>query len=359
MAGFEHFNIVWGFSVEYMHLCLLGATKRLANFLFHPKHSGKGCYITPKRRDALNKIIMAIKPTSEITRKPRSINQRSNYKASEYRSLLLYYLPVVLQGYVPNVYLKHIRLLSASVYTLLKENITFAEVDEAERMTLSFVKEHQHLFGKDNMVMVIHLIKHMAESVRKLGPLWAHSAFPFERNNGQLLRWVNGTSDVVHQISSKYVLSKTISGRKPESKNRVLLGREREVRETASHVFSVSSLEILNFSNINLFVHLRIRLKNVVYTSVMYTRPKRSIDYFIGLDTGCIGTAKYYFEANGRIYVMINEFTVVDNIYHILKVKPTNRLIVASVDEICKKYLYMKVGLSSFIVTPPNSYEKE
>lgn len=359
MVGLEHFNIVWSFSAEYMHLCLLGVSKRIGNFLFNPKHSGKGCYIIPTRRDALNKIILAIKPTSEIVRKPRSINQRSSFKASEYRSLIIYYLPVVLQGFVPSVYLKHIRQFSAALYTLLKEKIAVEEVDEAEEFLLSFVKDHQELFGKDNMVMVIHLLKHLAQSVRKLGPLWAHSAFAFERNNGRLLKWVNGTSDVVHQISAKYILSKAIAQQRPKIECRVLLGRKSVVQETASHVFSISSLEILDFSGKSLFVHKRIRLKNVVYTSTMYTRPKRSIDYFIGLDSGQLGTAKYYFEANGCIYVMMTQFAVIDNIYHILKVRPTNRLIVAPVNEIIKKYLFMKIGLNSYVVCPPNSYEKE
>lgn len=246
---------------------------------------------------------MAIKPTSDITRKPRSINPRLNFKAIEFRSLLLYYLPVVLPGYVPNEYLKHIRVLSAAVYTLLKEQISFEEVDKVEEMLKSFVKDHQHLFGKANMVMVIHLLEHMAECVRKLGPMWAHSAFAFERNNGCLLKCVNGTSDVIHQIASKYALSKTIREKKKADLNsKVLLGKSFNIVETETHV-----------SNVNLSVHKRIRLKNIVYTSVMYTRPKRSIDYFIGLDSGHFGTAKYYFEANGQIYVMMNQFKMVES----------------------------------------------
>lgn len=360
LVGIEHFNVVWSFSVEYLHLCLQGAAKRFTNYLFNSKYSAKTYYIAPRRRVALNKTILAIKPTSAIARKPRSITQRSYFKASEYRSLLLYYYPVVLPGYVPNVYVKHIRALSAAVYILLKENITLEEIDYAEKLLESFVKDHQQLFGKSNMVMVIHLLKHMAECVRQLGPAWAHSAFPFERNNGRLLKMVNGTSDVIHQICSKYVLSQAIREQKEgDLESKVLLGKSFNIEETATRVLSISSFEVLNFSNMSLFVHKRIRLKNVVYTSVMYTRPKTSIDYFIGLDSGHFGTAKYYFEANGQIYVMMNQFKMVDNIYHILKVEPTKRLIVAHIDEICKKYVFMNIGLNSYIVCQPNSYEKE
>lgn len=106
--------------------------------------------------------------------------------------------------------MQHFRQLSASVYTLLKAKIYTKEVDEAEIMLHKFVKQHQHLFGKENMVMVIHLLKHLSNSVRNLGPMWCHSAFPFERNNGCLLNLVNGTTDVIHQASSKFTLLKSL-----------------------------------------------------------------------------------------------------------------------------------------------------
>lgn len=185
--------------------------KRLLNFFVNSKYSNKEYYIQPARRKRLNTKILQIRPTSSIVRKARSLTQLANFKASEHRSMLLYYLPVCLPGSVPNIYVKHIRLLSAAVYILLQKSITNEEVDRAERMLESFVQQHQVLFGKQNMVMVAHLLKHLAESVRQLGPLWCHSAFPFERNNGYLLKLVSGTTDVLHQISSKYCLSKSVN----------------------------------------------------------------------------------------------------------------------------------------------------
>lgn len=362
LVGLEHFNIIWSIGTEYMHCCLQGVEKRFLNLFLNSKNSDKDYYIGPSKRKILDNKILRIRPTSSIVRKPRSLTQRANFKASEHRSMLLYYLPVCLPGSLPNIYVKHVRLFSAAVYILLKKTITSDEVDRAERMLHLFVKQHQELFGKKNMVMVIHLLKHLAESVRQLGPLWCHSAFPFERYNGHLLKLANGTSDVLHQISSKYCLGKSINARNERVEDdkdcKILLGKGVNIEESAS-VFDFSSLEILNFANMPLCVYKRIKFQKNVYTSLLYTRPKRSIDYFIELKNGTIGTAKYYFSYNEEICVMLAQFEIIDSIDHIHKVITTNRLIIAPIVEIEKKYLFMNVGVNHYIVCRPNPYENE
>lgn len=344
-----------------MHCCLLGVQKHLLNLFLNPKYSGSTFYMSPKKRQLLNKRLLAIKPPAYIVRKPRSLDERANFKASEYRFLLLYYLPVCLSGLVPNAYIQHVRRLSAAVYILLKSTILKKEVDNAEIMLHRFVKDHQFFFGKECMVMNIHLLKHLAECVRNLGPLWCHSAFPFERNNGVLLKLVRGTTDVLLQVSSKYALLKSIVKTKENVNNskNILLGKSVNINETSLYVLHLESHQELNWSNVTLFGHKRIKLSNKIYTSSMYTRPKKSIDYFIGLKTEEIGMAKFYIEFNNKIYVVMEQFEVVDNIHHISKVLSKNKYIMAVIADIELKYVYMKVGLNQYVCSAPNPYEIE
>lgn len=234
LVPLQHFNIIKSFGIDYLHCVLLGVEKRLLNFFCDPMYSESKFYITKKKRELLNKRILALKPNREVNRKPRSLGLRSKFKGSEFRSMLLYYLPVCLPGCMPNVYVQHFRLLSAAIYILLKKTITRKEIDEAENMLHRFVKQHQHLFGADNMVMNVHLLKHLAQSVLSLGSLWGHSTFSFERNNGVLLKKANGTTDVLLQISSKYCLSKSMIDRPKELKinDKVLLGRSVKIVES-------------------------------------------------------------------------------------------------------------------------------
>lgn len=366
LVGFEHFHILHSFSIEYMHCILLGNQKRILKLFLETKNKSRPYYIPPKKKKLLNDRITAIKPNADIVRKPRSLEQIADFKASEYKFLLLYYLPVCLEGCVPKMFLEHIRALSAASYMLLQTSVPSEDVCQAEVMLTKFVKQHQHLFGKENMVMNVHLLKHLANSVRKLGPLWSHSAFPFERNNGNLLKMVNGTTDVLLQVSSKYCLKQSLVKRTKKSteksvvvNSKTLLGKGEIIVEKSLHVLNTETLKEFDLSNKDLCVYKRVKLGKVTYTSLLYTKPKKSIDYFVGLKNDFIGMVKFYIELDGQIYAVIDAFDTVDLIHHISKVQLTNQKIMTPIDDIQMKYIYMKVGLHQYITTPPNSYENE
>ena len=46
---------------------------------------------------------------------------------------------------------------------------------------------------KRYVTIKIHQLLHLVECVRHLGPLWAHSCFPFEDLNGRLKKMFHGT----------------------------------------------------------------------------------------------------------------------------------------------------------------------
>lgn len=56
------------------------------------------------------------------------------------------------------------------------------------------------MLGERYCTANVHLLLHMAESVRQLGPLWCNSAFPFEDTNGWLSDLFHGTRDPQKQV---------------------------------------------------------------------------------------------------------------------------------------------------------------
>lgn len=104
----------------------------------------------------------------------------------------------------------------------------------------------------------------------------------------------------------------------------------------------------MDLSNKDLSVHRRIKVGKVTY-----------IDYFIGLKNDFIGMVKFYIKLDKKIYVVIDGYETVDFINHISKVQRTNQKILAPIDDIEMKYIYMKVELHQYITSSPNRYEKE
>lgn len=85
---------------------------------------------------------------------------------------------------------------------------------ECEMSLFKFVSDFEKLYGCENITFNVHLLTHMVESVRQLGPLWSQSTFSFEGNNGTLVRYVKGTSSVLKQIAKRYSLVCSLRGEK-------------------------------------------------------------------------------------------------------------------------------------------------
>ena len=69
----------------------------------------------------------------------------------------------------------------------------------AEQALHKLMFNFEKLYGAASVSFSVHLLMHMAESVRNWGPLWATSTFPFESFNGTLLRFFNGH---LHELMS-------------------------------------------------------------------------------------------------------------------------------------------------------------
>ena len=176
----SHYDIIKGTGIDYMHCVLLGVTKLLLSLWFGARNKTATFYI--KRKIALvDKRLLAIKPSSMITRKPRKLSEHMKYyKASEYRSFLLYYSLPVLHDILPEDYWNHYALLVVSIYYLLQQSISEEQLANSEKMLKKFCMQFEILYGRRYMTANVHNLLHLTDCIRELGPLWAFSCFHFE-----------------------------------------------------------------------------------------------------------------------------------------------------------------------------------
>lgn len=125
------FNFVFGLPVDYMHCICLGVSKKLTSLWFDLKYSAYPWYLG-KHLQEIDRLLLAITSPKFIKRTPRSLTERQHWKASEYRSWLLYYAPVVLKGYLPPLYFHHFLLLVHAVLVMTSNRITRVDLDKAD-----------------------------------------------------------------------------------------------------------------------------------------------------------------------------------------------------------------------------------
>lgn len=203
------FQMIQGFVPEYQHSVCLGVTRQLATLWLDSTNHQNEWYIGTKT-ELIDEELTAVLPPTEITRVPRSIKERKFWKASEWRSFLLFYGLAVLNGILPRKYWNHLFLLVFAVYHLLQERIREGDVAIAEQALKKFVREFEGLYGTANVSFNVHLLTHLAASVRNWGPLWATSTFSFESFNGTLLKYFNGTTHVPVQIMKRYLRGRSL-----------------------------------------------------------------------------------------------------------------------------------------------------
>lgn len=197
LLNLPQFHIVWGFVPDYMHCIMLGVARQFLKMWLGktscPLYIGK-------YEDDIGHRLVAITPPREVKRMPRIAKDRRWWKAKEYENWLLYYSVPVLEGLLDRAGIAHWACLVEAVHILLKRDISASDIARAEELLVEFHVRAEHLYDKVCMTFYVHQLLHIVKSVRQWGPLWAHSAYPFEAGNGKLKSVVKSVKGVPHQI---------------------------------------------------------------------------------------------------------------------------------------------------------------
>ncbi|CAG5096787.1 Protein of unknown function [Cotesia congregata] len=187
---------------ECMHSVYLGVVRQHILLLLD--------LVDSKFFNHINGRTAAIKPPTRISRLPRPIGEIKNFKASEFRNWLLYYFLVCFDGLLESKYMKHFALLSQAIYYLNQASITLEELHNAEILLDQYVEQFEELFGIENMTFNVHLLKHLPQTIRNWGPMWAHNAFTFESWNHRIMECIISPKDRVLQVVNRFCIMKFI-----------------------------------------------------------------------------------------------------------------------------------------------------
>ena len=192
-----------GFPPEYMHLVLLGVTKKILFYAFLPT---KGCHMKSRFSSAqienISRDLMELSKfiPSEFQRKfYKGFKELVHFKATEYRTLLLYIGSFIFQPYMkPEIY-NHFMLLSFGIYCFVSEKYYRAYHTNAKACLVKFVQLFPLLYDSRGMTYNVHVLQHLSDFVSLYGPLDKFSSFKFENYLGVLKRRIKPSSNIFEQ----------------------------------------------------------------------------------------------------------------------------------------------------------------
>ncbi|CAI6370279.1 unnamed protein product [Macrosiphum euphorbiae] len=163
--------------LEYMHNICLGVVKKL--IVFWTKGKKPVRLINP---DEVSQELVNMKSflPSEFNRLPRTLEEVEYWKATEFRTFLLYTGPIVLKGRLKTSLYKHFILLSSAVRILISPETCFTHNYLAKDLLKRFVCEYSSNYGEEYVGYNVHGLIHVCDFVLTHGALDLFSAFKFE-----------------------------------------------------------------------------------------------------------------------------------------------------------------------------------
>ncbi|KAK3933233.1 Integration host factor subunit beta [Frankliniella fusca] len=386
--GLLYFNLIWGFAIDYMHAVLLGIVKTHMKLIFEA--SRRKYWLDVTERTAIDDIyksiderLLSIKPPTGITRVPRSISMWKCWKASEWRSWLLFYCIPCLCGLIKDKYIVHISLLSRAVSLLLQSSVTLGEVDEAHNLLMEYCRLFHKYFDVQDTIYNLHLLTHLKQSVLCHGPLWTANAFCYEGQNRHILQLFTSPKNVLYQIVRRFNLYSSMPtlcdqfvssynalefsenllerrlSRVVQLTNGILIGKAHQVNAT-------NEMDQLLFSKCNIHfkdckAYKRMLFKGMRITSSEYSKGKENNDSYVMCASGSILCVKYILllpNASTMLFgnkIIKSKRLIVDHwkvqVEHVRAVKREGDFMLVSPDEVTCQCIFLHISGDSQYVT--------
>lgn len=349
-------KIVYSFirstAFDGMHCLYQGCSKKLNRLLFETKYSRENFSIS-QHIDLIDSRLSRVKFPSFVQRNPRSIFDIKYYKISELKNFTLNCMPIFLHDLLPPEQFEHLKLFFFGTYTLNKSSIGESEVAASNRAFNKFYSEFENHYPRIFLTQNFHILKHAADSVKNVAPLYISACFKCEDMNGKLANLVHGSRlpeiqvlnglnmflnlfQLRHEIMSKdskaYIYCNEILSPTQKVKKRIKISENVYVASKLTFLknlpneFKTLLRPEYQSSNFSLFTKLYIR--NTLFTSVMYQNGQKNEDLYVK-----------YLVQNNCFFAKIQFFL---------------RITHCHCKKVCECPAYFNVFIRKITVTPPD-----
>lgn len=145
------------------------------------------------------------RPT-DIHRSIRSLNVIKYWKATEFRTFILYIGIVVLKGRLEDKEYKMFLKLFGAV-TICSSKMYTPYLSLARKLFLDFIEDHINIYGDGSITINIHNTSHVVDDVERFGPLDTISAYAFENHLYSLKTKLKQCNHPLKQIARRIIES--------------------------------------------------------------------------------------------------------------------------------------------------------
>ncbi|XP_059477489.1 uncharacterized protein LOC132197904 [Neocloeon triangulifer] len=209
----ESMNMITSFPLEPMHALDEGVTKRLIKHMFVEK-KGKA-RLTQQKSVIVGKRLDALKEFSprDFERKLVALRHLRAWKATMFRQVDTYFLPVLFKGVVDDEVFDHLMQFFSAVRILRSPvMVTKPEaVETAGSLLRSFVSNYNKFYGKGQTVFNVHCMQHLHEDVQNLKKTLDYfSTYSTETKLGHLVRLIRTGHSAAAQVQRRLSESREV-----------------------------------------------------------------------------------------------------------------------------------------------------
>lgn len=193
-------GLVSHFPIDYMHNVCLGVTRKLLNSWISGNLKVR---LKSHSIKVISEKLLSLKDYMpiEFNRKPRSLNELQRWKATEFRTFLLYLGPLVLRNVLDVAVYEHFLLLHTGIAILISpRHILNIGCDVANKLLRTFVTHAEKIYDPEFLIYNVHLLCHLSRDVEYFGALDNFSAFIFENYLRRLKGLIHGFTKPLQQL---------------------------------------------------------------------------------------------------------------------------------------------------------------
>lgn len=167
----------------------------------------KGCRAlwNANQSDQISALLISYNATlpSDIHRKFRTLKNIAFFKATEFRSILLYAGIVLFKDFLPTCHYENfLKLCCAVIICSSKLYTPFLPL--ARTLFIEYIESHIDLYGIESIVSNLHNLSHIVDDVQYLGDLTTINAYPFENELYQMKLVLKQCNKPLQQLARRY-----------------------------------------------------------------------------------------------------------------------------------------------------------